>query len=347
MRLKNIQERSLIEQFDGPLCKMNMLSGYYARDPNINVALKYLHNSQDSVDFLINEAKKYSTKIFDRLHYIKEADKNDLITLYSAIWKAGPLYKRYGLSNYTRNPCKEVALKCLHNSQESIDSLINKAKKYLTIHNAFQVLHSNNKIALKCFHNSQKSIDSLINEANKYQTKHKAFQVLYGISQNPFTGDYILILNLMIFIDSLINKAKKYPTKYKAFQVLDSNIKVVLKCSHNLQVSIDSLIYEAKKYSIKHEAFQKNRQSNYTRNSNKEVALKYLHNSQIFIDSLINKAKKYPIKHKAFQVLNLNIEVVLKCLHNSQESIDSLINEAKKYPTKHKAFQALNAIKNK
>ncbi|POG69182.1 hypothetical protein GLOIN_2v192254 [Rhizophagus irregularis DAOM 181602=DAOM 197198] len=411
---------------DGPLCKMNMLSGYYARDPNINVALKYLHNSQDSVDFLINEAKKYSTKIFDRaicdiygisqnpktnnyilvlawasgsekidkfiqemrlkikwipynqLHYIKEADKNDLITLYSAIWKAGPLYKRYGLSNYTRNPCKEVALKCLHNSQESIDSLINKAKKYLTIHNAFQVLygisqnpdtgdyililnqtsgnvkiddfiqekqleindyddivfewvpynqfnkiektgkngpvtaysaiwkddllhyqyygytrHSNNKIALKCFHNSQKSIDSLINEANKYQTKHKAFQVLYGISQNPFTGDYILILNLMSGnekIDDFILERQLKISNYDDI-VLEwipyNQFNEIKETGKNNLIKVYSATWKDGPL------YKKNRQSNYTRNSNKEVALKCLHNSQVFIDSLINKVRNF------------------------------------------------------
>ncbi|GET66841.1 kinase-like domain-containing protein [Rhizophagus irregularis DAOM 181602=DAOM 197198] len=53
----------------------------------------------------------------------------------------------------------------------------------------------NKKVALKCLHNSQESIDSLINEAKKYSTKRKASQVLYGISQNPDTGDYILIQN--------------------------------------------------------------------------------------------------------------------------------------------------------
>ncbi|EXX64729.1 Ste11p [Rhizophagus irregularis DAOM 197198w] len=549
---------------DGPLCKMNMLSGYYARDPNINVALKYLHNSQDSVDFLINEAKKYSTKIFDRvicdiygisqnpktnnyilvlawasgsekidkfiqemrlkikwipynqLHYIKEADKNDLITLYSAIWKAGPLYKRYGLSNYTRNPCKEVALKCLHNSQESIDSLINKAKKYLTIHNAFQVLygisqnpdtgdyililnqtsgnvkiddfiqekqleindyddivfewvpynqfnkiektgkngpvtaysaiwkddllhyqyygytrHSNNKIALKCFHNSQKSIDSLINEANKYQTKHKAFQVLYGISQNPFTGDYILILNLMSGnekIDDFILERQLKISNYDDI-VLEwipyNQFNEIKETGKNNLIKVYSATWKDGPL------YKKNRQSNYTRNSNKEVALKCLHNSQVFIDSLINKAKKYPTKYKAFQVLygisqnpdtgnyifvinwtsgnekiddfiqerqlevndyydivlewipynqfneikktgkndlitvysaiwnngpiyklfdndnykrDSNIKVVLKCSHNLQVSIDSLIYEAKKYSIKHEAFQVLYGI---
>ncbi|PKY28471.1 hypothetical protein RhiirB3_444657 [Rhizophagus irregularis] len=48
--------------------------------------------------------------------------------------------------------------------------------------------------------NSQESVDSLINKAKKYSTKHKEFQVLYGISQNSVTGNYILVQNNCIQI---------------------------------------------------------------------------------------------------------------------------------------------------
>ena len=63
---------------------------------------------------------------YNQFNEIKETDKNGLITVYSAIWKNGPLYKGNGLNNYTRDSNKEVALKCFHNSQKSIDSLINE-----------------------------------------------------------------------------------------------------------------------------------------------------------------------------------------------------------------------------
>ncbi|GBC27957.2 kinase-like domain-containing protein [Rhizophagus irregularis DAOM 181602=DAOM 197198] len=195
---------------------------------------------------------------YNQFNKVKETGKNGLITVYSAIWKDGPFYKKYILSNYTRDSNKKVALKCLHNSQESIGCLINEAEKYLVDKDAFFVLYgisqnpvtnnyilvqndfinlvnwisgnekidnfiqerqlkinnydnikngplyyhyseytrdSNKKVALKCLHNSQESIDSLINEAKKYPIKQKAFQVLYGISQNPDTGDYIFIQN--------------------------------------------------------------------------------------------------------------------------------------------------------
>uniref|UniRef100_U9TXZ1 Uncharacterized protein n=1 Tax=Rhizophagus irregularis (strain DAOM 181602 / DAOM 197198 / MUCL 43194) TaxID=747089 RepID=U9TXZ1_RHIID len=63
---------------------------------------------------------------YNQFNEIKETGKNEFITVYSAIWKDGPLYKENSLSNYTRDSNKEVSLKCLHNSQESIDSLIDE-----------------------------------------------------------------------------------------------------------------------------------------------------------------------------------------------------------------------------
>jgi hypothetical protein len=62
---------------------------------------------------------------YNQLEEIKETGKNGLITVYSAIWKDGPLHYQY--NEYTRDSNKKVALICLHsNSQESIDSLINE-----------------------------------------------------------------------------------------------------------------------------------------------------------------------------------------------------------------------------
>jgi hypothetical protein len=63
---------------------------------------------------------------YNQFNEIKEIGKNGPATVYSAIWKDGPLHKAYSSKNYTRDSNKEVSLKCLHNSQESIDSLINK-----------------------------------------------------------------------------------------------------------------------------------------------------------------------------------------------------------------------------
>ena len=61
--------------------------------------------------------------LYNQFSEIKETGKNGLMTVYSAIWKDGPLYFQH--DKYTSDSNKEVTLKCLHNSLESIDFLIN------------------------------------------------------------------------------------------------------------------------------------------------------------------------------------------------------------------------------
>ncbi|UZO16997.1 uncharacterized protein OCT59_008363 [Rhizophagus irregularis] len=447
---------------DGPLHKKYTYDSY-TRNSNKEVALKCLNNSQDSTDFLINEAKKYQVNhnafqalygisqnpdtgdyilvltnfinlancnsgnekidyfiqekqlkidnyddiVFEWIPYdnqlneIKESGKNGLITVYSAVWKDGPLYKKYNNSSYTRDSNKKVALKCLHNSQEPIDALINEAKKYQVKHNAFQALYgisqkpdtgdyilvltnfinlancnsgnekiddfiqekqlkidkyddivfewipynqlneikesgkngliivysavwkdgplykiynnssytrdSNKKVALKCLHNSQEPIDALINEAKKYQIKHKAFQTLYGISQNPDTGDYILVLTNFINLancnsgnekidDFIQEKQLKIDNYYDiVFEWIPYNqLNEIKESGKNGHITVYSAVW-------KDGPLYNN--SSYTRHSNRKVELKCLHNSQEPIDTLINEAKKYQVKHKAFQVL--------------------------------------------
>ncbi|UZO16959.1 uncharacterized protein OCT59_008325 [Rhizophagus irregularis] len=299
---------------NGPIY-WNKQNKKYMRDSNKKVALKYLPDSHNYVDFLINEAKKYSTKNFNRVicnicgisqnpktnNYIlvltwasgsekidnfiqerqlkiykyndivlewipynqfikiKETDKNGFVTVYSAIWKDGPLYKFFDGYDYIRKSNKEVALKCLHNSQESVDSLINKAKRYSTDKNAFQAL--------------------------------------YGISQNPDTRDYILVVqNNYIHIcenekiDEFIQEMQLKMNKYedKVFEWIPYNqfnkIREISKVGYSAIWKDGPLHYDIKF-------------SNYTRNSkNKEVALKYLYNSKNSIDFLINKAKTYQKK---------------------------------------------------
>ena len=65
---------------------------------------------------------KYNDIVFEWIPYnqfsnIKEIGRGGFATVYSAIWKDGPL--RYNSDNeeYIRNSSKKVALKCLHKSQ--------------------------------------------------------------------------------------------------------------------------------------------------------------------------------------------------------------------------------------
>ena len=62
---------------------------------------------------------------YNQFFDIKEVDKDGFSTAYSAKWKDGPLYWNKGNKKYIRDPHK-VTLKCLCNSQNSIDDFLNE-----------------------------------------------------------------------------------------------------------------------------------------------------------------------------------------------------------------------------
>ncbi|CAB5367137.1 unnamed protein product [Rhizophagus irregularis] len=291
---------------DGPLC-YNKQYKNYTRDSNKNVVLKCLYNSQESIDSLINKAKKYPTNhkafqvlygisqnpntgdyifvqsnrtsenekiddfirkrqikinnyediVFEWIPYnqfneIKETGKNGLITVYSAIWKDGPLYKKDKWYNYTRDSNKKVGLKCLHNSQESIDSLINETKKY--------------------------------------STNYKAFQALYGISQNPNTGDYIFVLMWTSGnekIDDFIQERQLKINNYNDIEIGKGGFATVYSANWR----DGPLEYDADKKICKW-------------NPNGVIALKCLHDSQNISNKFLNEVKKYSINKKS-NILNI------------------------------------------
>jgi hypothetical protein len=92
-------------------------------------------SENEKIDEFIQEKqlkiKGHNEVVFEWIPYnqfneIKEKGKNDLITVYSAIWKDGPLYYNNYDNEYTRDSNKEVALKCLHNSTNPIEFVINE-----------------------------------------------------------------------------------------------------------------------------------------------------------------------------------------------------------------------------
>ena len=62
----------------------------------------------------------------DQLDNINEISKGDYATVYSAIWKDGPLYYDNNQKEYTRKSDKKVTLKCLLNSQNITDEFLNE-----------------------------------------------------------------------------------------------------------------------------------------------------------------------------------------------------------------------------
>jgi hypothetical protein len=63
---------------------------------------------------------------YNQFNEIKEIGKYNSIVVYSAIWKDGPLYYNNNNNEYTRDSNKKVTLKCLINSQDTIEFLINE-----------------------------------------------------------------------------------------------------------------------------------------------------------------------------------------------------------------------------
>ncbi|UZO14336.1 uncharacterized protein OCT59_005796 [Rhizophagus irregularis] len=150
-------------------------NGTNFRLPNEKVILKYLCNSQDIINELLNEIKKYTISNSDEILNIYGISQNpktkDYIVVlkdgfceggfaivYSAIWKDGPLQYVENQRELKRNPNKKVALKCLNNSQNINNEFLNEVKGY-----------------------SIKNYDRILS--------------LYGISQNPDTKDYVMVLD--------------------------------------------------------------------------------------------------------------------------------------------------------
>jgi hypothetical protein len=81
----------------------------------------FIQKMQLEISYYDNIALKWIS--YNQFNKIKEMGKNSSITIYSAVWRNGPLCYN---SWYTRETNKEVSLKCLHNSKNLIEFLINE-----------------------------------------------------------------------------------------------------------------------------------------------------------------------------------------------------------------------------
>ena len=101
--------------------------------------LKYRHiilnSGSEEIDVFIQERqleiKDHNDVILEWIPYnkfnqIREIGKNGSITIYSAIWKNGPLYWNIQKEKYIRGLNIRVALKCFHNLKNPIKFVINE-----------------------------------------------------------------------------------------------------------------------------------------------------------------------------------------------------------------------------
>jgi hypothetical protein len=82
---------------------------------------------EKQLEFIENDDIVFEWIPYDQFNEINKTGRSDLITVYTAIWKDGPLYyNEYNNNYYRRNSNKEVALKCLHNSKYPIEFVVNE-----------------------------------------------------------------------------------------------------------------------------------------------------------------------------------------------------------------------------
>ena len=94
-----------------------------------------LTSGNKKIDKLIKtkqlEIFHYNDIVFEWIPYnqfddIEEIGQGGFSTVYSAIWKDGPLGYDQDKIKYTRSQNKKVALKCLHNSQNITNEFLNE-----------------------------------------------------------------------------------------------------------------------------------------------------------------------------------------------------------------------------
>ncbi|EXX79436.1 Cmk2p [Rhizophagus irregularis DAOM 197198w] len=127
-------------------------------------------SDNEQIDKLIQEMQlkinDYKDIIFEWIPYdqfneIKEIGKGGFAKVYSARWKDGPLC--WNEKEYIRDFNKTVALKCLNNSQNFSNKFFNEVKAYS------------------------------INDLNNINNSGEILKI-YGISQNPNTKTYVMVL---------------------------------------------------------------------------------------------------------------------------------------------------------
>jgi hypothetical protein len=94
---------------------------------NITILNLISRSGNKKIDNFIQEKKsKIKWMPYNQFNEINKIGTNNLMTVYSAIWKNRLLYKRYWWNtNYTRD-LNKVTLKCLHNSKNFTESVINE-----------------------------------------------------------------------------------------------------------------------------------------------------------------------------------------------------------------------------
>ena len=106
-------------------CQIDNLKGNFTNwtsgNEKIDGFIQEMQLKIEQYDYIVFEWIPY-----DQFSDIKEIGRGGFATVYSAIWKDGPLEYDKVNKEYTRKSNYKVALKCLHNSQNITNELLNE-----------------------------------------------------------------------------------------------------------------------------------------------------------------------------------------------------------------------------
>ncbi|GES91831.1 kinase-like domain-containing protein [Rhizophagus clarus] len=267
-------------------CRINCLKiNWTSKNEKINKFIQEIQEKQ--VEFPYGSLFEWIS--YDQFSEVKEMNKNDLATVYSAKWKDGPLYWDDPNEKYSRNLSTKVILKCLHNSQDNIDQFLKEVEKH-----------------------------PLVNYVDEFK--------LCGLSQKPDTNDYLMIFNNKYFDKYCMicdNKYSEYWTKWCSLcqiKELKENLtnwsgnKEIDEIIQGMQLKISSsydIVFEWIPFNQFKDIKEINKdkmysamwengslcwdylKKKYIRQPSKKVALIYLRDTQNIIDEFLNEIKQY------------------------------------------------------
>ncbi|GBC42873.2 kinase-like domain-containing protein [Rhizophagus irregularis DAOM 181602=DAOM 197198] len=296
---------------DGPL-SYNAETKKYERIPDMSFALKCMDNSQDMIDVFLNKVKDYSIDYLDnkiKIYGISQnPDTNDYMmvlgdhygkdgytTVYSAVWKSGPLcYNLHDKREYARDSNKSVALKYLNDSEQLVNNLFDKVKKYSIKIDGDCIIHGISQ------HVTTK--EYIIVLENKYCDRYCKIcgnvyiDIDYGWCKECKVINYTN-WNGNEKVDNLIrdirSEAVEYFDEVKISEVFEwipyNNFDDIREIGKGGFASVYSAIWKDGPL------FHKRKKDKLSRAPDKKVALKCLCNSQFLTDEFLNKVKRYAI----------------------------------------------------
>ena len=101
-------------------CQIDNLKGNFTKWTSKN---KKIDKLIQEIQLKIDDANDivFEWILYDQFSDIKEIGKGDFTTVYSAIWKGGPLGFDESAGNFVKSsPYQKVFLKCLHNTPKKI-----------------------------------------------------------------------------------------------------------------------------------------------------------------------------------------------------------------------------------